>query len=125
MYFVSRYIRDYLLITNLIFMALIPLVVLITVNSLLYRLLESRPLQTVVHVDNRAKRDKAIALMFIVIVVVFVVCHSLKLVVTFYEVCRVRLIVADKVVFISKRYIMAVLRTFLRHDFFMIHIKNL
>ena len=85
----SRYIRDYLLVTNLIFMTMIPLTVLITVNCLLYQLLESRSLQSVVHVDNRAKRDKAIALMFIVIVAVFVVCHSLKLVVTFYEVCKV------------------------------------
>ncbi len=127
----NRYVRDYLLITNLVFMALVPLAVLIGVNARLYRLLRHRsffasasfhanassnrgrrtrrqdqasevtetaaaaasppPSGSRAALSARARRDRAIAGMFIVIVCVFVCCHSLKLVVTFYEMCRVSL----------------------------------
>ena len=72
-------------------MALIPLAVLVTVNVWIYRLLRHSSLNNAVgNLTARVKRDKAIAAMFIIIVVVFIVCHSLKLIVTSYEVFKVR-----------------------------------
>eukprot|EP00095_Tigriopus_kingsejongensis_P006681 maker-scaffold25_size650667-snap-gene-0.19 protein:Tk06681 transcript:maker-scaffold25_size650667-snap-gene-0.19-mRNA-1 annotation:"fmrfamide receptor" len=85
------YILGYILVSNFIVMAVIPLVVLITMNFLLYKLLQSQQLSTLANLHRKAKRDQTVAAMFIIIVIVFVLCHTLKVTCSVYELFKVLL----------------------------------
>ncbi|XP_059078481.1 FMRFamide receptor-like [Tigriopus californicus] len=85
----DSYICNYILLSNCIFMAAIPLVLLISMNSLLYKLLQSQKLLNKAQLNRRVKRDQTVAGMFIAIVMVFIVCHTPKIVCSIYELCKV------------------------------------
>ncbi|TRY74636.1 hypothetical protein TCAL_15616 [Tigriopus californicus] len=72
-------------------MAAIPLVLLISMNSLLYKLLQSQKLLNKAQLNRRVKRDQTVAGMFIAIVMVFIVCHTPKIVCSIYELCKIEL----------------------------------
>lgn len=92
-----RYSRDYVLIANSFALGFIPMIVLIILNSLIFRWVEvvlmfdalrvyllfvSRTISkaTKLHnaISSTKRRDHSVAMMLIAIVVVFIICHSLR-----------------------------------------------
>ncbi len=78
------YSRDYVLLVNSFALAFIPMIVLIVLNSLIYRTI-ARATRLHNAISSNQRRDHKVAMMLIAIVAVFVVCHSMRSFINGYE----------------------------------------
>ena len=62
----------------------IPLTVLIVLNTLIYMAIRTRT-QRLATMTSRQRRDLAVAAVLVGIILVFILCHSFKFVVNIYE----------------------------------------
>ena len=80
-----RYCRDYLLIANFTVMALAPFLLLILFNSLTFRIIRQSSINNV-RTSKRVRRDQSIARMFIIIVIIFFICNTPRMILNSWEV---------------------------------------
>ena len=73
----QSYSRDYILIANAIALVFFPMVVLLVLNSLIFREI-SRATQRHNAISSHQRRDHSVAKMLIFIVCCFIVCHSIR-----------------------------------------------
>ena len=84
------YVRYYILLANLIVMALGPLLIMSVLNTLLYKAIKrngSRHNRRDKR-QRRNQRDKTIALILVGIVIVFAFCNVFRIIINLYEVCH-------------------------------------
>ena len=84
------YVRYYILLANLIVMALGPLLIMSVLNTLLYKAIK-RTGSRHERRDNRKRRDhrdKTIALILVGIVIVFAFCNVFRIIINLYEVSQ-------------------------------------
>ena len=79
------YCRDYLLISNFILMAFIPFILLLFLNSLTFRSIRISTINNS-RTTNRQRRDHRIAKMFTVIVLIFFLCNTPRMILNIWEV---------------------------------------
>ena len=77
------YIRYYILLGNFVVMVLIPFVLLISLNSFLYKIIIRK---RILRSSSRQTRDQRIAMILITIVLIFMVCSIPRVVINGYEV---------------------------------------
>jgi hypothetical protein len=73
----TSYTRDYVVIANLIALGIVPLVILVVLNSLIFREISRA---TCLHnaISTHQRRNHSVAKMLIVVVAVFIICHSVR-----------------------------------------------
>ncbi len=78
------YSRDYVVLANSFALCFIPFLILIVLNLLIYRTIAQA---TRLHnaISSNQRRDHSVAMMLIVIVVVFIFCHSIRIFINIYE----------------------------------------
>jgi hypothetical protein len=79
------YCRDYLLISNFILMAFIPFSLLLILNSLTFRSIRISTMNNS-RTTKRQRRDHGIARMFTLIVLIFFVCNTPRMILNIWEV---------------------------------------
>ena len=82
------YVRYYILLANLIVMALGPLVIMSVLNTLLYKAIKRNGSRHSRRDTRRNHRDKTIALILVGIVIVFGFCNVFRIIINLYEVRR-------------------------------------
>lgn len=80
-----EYIQYYILLTNFIFMGIIPSIIMIIFNVLVVRAVNEAN-QRRARMTRRQQRNITVTSMLVTVVVVFLVCHSVKLIINGYEV---------------------------------------
>ncbi len=80
----AQYSRDYVVIANSIALVVIPFFALIVLNSCIFRTI-NRATRLHNTISSHQRRDHKVAMMLITIVVVFVICHSIRSIVNIYE----------------------------------------
>ena len=78
------YSRDYVLIANSLGVVFIPIITLVVLNSLIFRTI-TKATQRHNAISSNQRRDYSVAMMLILIVVVFVICHSIRTIINTFE----------------------------------------
>lgn len=78
------YSRDYVLIANSFALAFFPMLALVVLNSLIFRTI-SKATERHNAISSHQRRDHKVAMMLIILVVVFIICHSLRSIINTYE----------------------------------------
>ena len=80
-----NYIQYYILITNFLFMGIFPSIVMIGFNVMVVRAVDEANKRRA-RMTRRQQRNITVTSMLVSVVVVFLVCHSVKLIISAYEV---------------------------------------
>ena len=82
------YSRDYVLIANSIALVFVPMLILVVLNSFIFRTIRNAT-QRHNAISSHQRRDHSVTMMLLFIVVVFIICHSIRSIINTYECIQV------------------------------------
>ena len=82
------YTRDYVLIANSVALVFVPMLILIVLNSFIFQRIR-KATQRHNAISSHQRRDHSVTMMLFFIVIVFIICHSIRSIINTYECIQV------------------------------------